>query len=625
MILSCQDINIAFGTNVVLEKVSFLIEEKEKAAIIGVNGAGKTTMFKILMGELHQDSGTISLAKDASLGYMAQIVDFSKDDCIYDEMLKVFSKIINLESKMREFESLMSTKSGAELEQLMEEYSHTSHEFEERKGYEYKSRIRGVLKGLGFSEDEFSQKLSLLSGGEKTRVSLAKILLTEPDLLLLDEPTNHLDVSSIEWLEEFLKTYPNSCLIISHDRYFLDKIVTKIIEIENRKSVVYNGNYTYFAHKKHVDREIALKHYFNQQKDIKRQEEVITKLRSFNREKSIKRAESREKLLDKVERIERPEDSPDKMRINLNPKRSSGFDVLTVSDLQKSFDDFLLFKNVSFDIKKPEKVALIGPNGVGKTTLFKILLDSIRSDGGKVVLGSNVSIGYYDQHHDNIDRYKTIFNEILDSYPRLTVLEIRNALAAFMFTGDDVSKTIETLSGGERGRVALVKIMLGNANFLVLDEPTNHLDIHSKEILEDALRGYGGTVLYISHDRYFINNTADKIIELSKNGARTFYGNYDYYLEKKSIFYEEVKESEIIKSDWKLKKERDAEERKNRNQIQKMETEIENLEAQIAELDARLLSDSVNSDVKLTTELYEKKILLEDELSVVYEKWSELV
>lgn len=631
MIFSCSNITKSFNAEVILNEVTFGIEEKEKVAIIGVNGAGKSTLFKIITGELSADSGDITIPKDVKIGYFSQNLEINSDKTIYEELLTVFEPLLKIEADLRAIEAKMADLKGEELSLLMKRYSSLSAEFERKNGYEYQSRLRGVIKGLGFSNEEFDQPINQLSGGQKTRVALGKLLLSSPDILLLDEPTNHLDIDSINWLEDFLRAYQGSVIIISHDRYFLDKIVTKVMEIENKKLTVYNGNYTYYSAKKEKDREVQLKHYINQQKEIAKQQEAIQKLRSFNREKSIKRAESKEKQLQKMELTNKPDNLPDSMRLTLKPKHESGNDVLSIKEASKAFDDTLLFKNVSFEIKKGEKVALIGPNGVGKTTLFKIILDKVKADSGIIKLGANVAIGYYDQEHATLDTSKTIFDEISDTYPNLTNLEIRNVLASFVFTGDDIFKPVSALSGGEKGRVALAKIMLSSANFLILDEPTNHLDINSKEILEAALRNYEGTCLYISHDRYFINNTAKKIIELSPNGATQYLGNYDYYIEKTKIAEEieinatsSVKPETSNKIDWKKQKEEQAEQRKKEAKIKKTEEEISILEEKIQALDEELAKEEVYTSPDLAKQHFEEKSQLEEKLTVLYEEWEEL-
>lgn len=628
MILSCNDIKKSFGVKNILSNISFNINEKDKVALVGVNGAGKSTLFKIIVGEISKDSGDINIPKNTKIGYFSQNLNLNENNSLFDELLTVFSQIINMEFKLRELEQKMQIYKNEELNLIIKEYDKISTYLSENNSFDYNSRIKGVLKGLGFTEDDFYKEIKFLSGGQKTRVALGKILLEEPDILLLDEPTNHLDIKSIQWLENFLKSYSKALFIISHDRYFLNKIVNKVIELENTKSTIYNGNYSDYAEKKHIAREIMLRHYLNQQKEIKKQEEVIKKLRSYNREKFVKRAESREKLLDKMEKIEKPDNLPAQMRLSLSPKKESGNDVLIVENLSKSFD-FNLFNNISFDIKKGDKVALIGANGIGKTTLIKMIMEKESINNGSIKLGSNVIIGYYDQEQQNLNLDKTIFDEISDTYPNLKNEEIRNALAVFVFTGDDVFKKISTLSGGEKGRVALAKIMLSNANFLILDEPTNHLDMVSKEILEDALKNYTGTCIYISHDRLFINNTATKVMELTKNKMNIYLGNYDYYLEKceqKEIVSENIKSKEISdnKMDWKAQKEAQAEARKKENAIKKLEQEIENIENKINEANEKLALEEVYTNPYKSKEIYEEKTKLEEELNILYDKWESL-
>ncbi len=637
MIFACKDIQKSYGIDTILEKVSFNIEDREKVAIVGVNGAGKTTVFKIITGEISADGGDIFIKKDASLGYLAQNFVIDKDITIYEEMLSVFNNIMDMEKNLRDMENKMASISEDELPKFMEQYSRISHDFEQLDGYSYKSRIKGVLNGLGFTEEEYNKPLNTLSGGQKTRVHLGKLLLTQPDLLLLDEPTNHLDIESLVWLEDFLRSYPKAVLIISHDRYFMDRIVTKVIEIENRKSTIYEGNYSYYAEQKEINRQIQLKQYINQQKEIKHHEEVIRTLRSFNREKSIKRAESREKALEKIERVEKPESLPDKMRLTLTPRITSGNDVIHAENLSKSFPDKTLFSGVNFDVRRSEKVAIIGPNGVGKSTLFKMLLGQVPYDSGEIKLGTNVNIGYYDQEQQALDESKTIFQEISDAYPNMTNGEIRNVLAAFVFTGDDIFKTIGSLSGGEKGRIALAKIMLSEANLLMLDEPTNHLDMFSKEILENAINSYEGTVVYISHDRYFINRTAERILDLNPYGVTEYLGNYDYYLEKKAEKEREAIEAAIAnpsipspiiesntKMDWKKQKEEQAKERKIQNKIKKLEEEIEKTENKINELSELLFDEKISCDPGKAKDIFDEKTALEEKLEELFEEWGEL-
>lgn len=638
MILSCKDITKSYGTDIILKKINFNLEEHEKAAVVGVNGAGKTTLFKIITDNLSYDDGQLYIPKNTTIGYLEQNVDIRSEKTIYEEMLSVFESIFELEEKLHSMERKMSSLSDSEYSSFMEQYARFQHEFEESDGYSCKSRINGVLKGLGFTEDEYSQQVCTLSGGQKTRVFLGKLLLMKPDILLLDEPTNHLDIDSIQWLEDFLKSYSGACLIISHDRYFLDRTVSKIIDIENGKSSVYNGNYSFFIKQKDAARAAQLKQYANQQREIRHQEEVIKTLRQFNREKSIKRAESREKALERMEKIERPENLPEKMHLRLTPQIQSGNDVVSVEDLSMSFGNNKLFSNVSFEIKRGEKVAIIGPNGIGKSTLFKIILNELKPDFGKVVLGVNVNPGYYDQEHHELDDKNTIFDEIHNAYPNMTNGEIRNVLASFVFTEDDVFKTIGTLSGGEKGRVSLAKIMLSKSNFLILDEPTNHLDMYSKEILEDAINNYDGTVLYISHDRYFIDKTAERTLELSRDGITQYLGNYSYCMEKKA---EKARIEELSKensktpvqsasvhsdskTDWLAQKEEQAKARKKANDIKKVEDEIENTENLIKSLEEKLFDPEISADSGKVKELYEEKVSLEEKLEELYEKWEEI-
>ena len=650
MILSCSNINKSFGITHILKDVSFNIAENEKVAIVGVNGAGKSTMFNIITGELTRDTGDIIYSPKLQLGYMSQMLKLNSSKTIYTELLTVFDDIINMELEIEELSEKMASLTGHDLDTAMKRYSNITEEIEAKDGYSYKSKVRGVIKGLGFENNDFDTPISALSGGQKTRISMAKLLLTAPDILLLDEPTNHLDIESVSWLEDFLKNYKGTVILISHDRYFINRIVTKIVEIENGKAFIYNGNYDFYYTKKEEIREIALKHYVNQQREIKSQEESIKLLRSFNREKSVKRAESKEKSLNKMQKIDAPDNLPDKIKIDLSPKITSGEQVLSVRDVAKSFNEDILFENASFDITKGEKVALIGANGIGKTTLFKIILNSIGAESGKVKLGANVTIGYYDQEQQALNADNTIFDEISNAYPTLKNTEIRNTLAAFVFKNDDVFKTIKSLSGGERGRVALVKIMLSGANFLILDEPTNHLDIFTKNILEESLKEYDGTLIYISHDRYFINNTANKILELTKNGVKTYLGNYDYYLEKKleletpepqpfhvnslNLKSLNLEQKENIlssekqdlnnKENWRKKKEDEANIRKVKNQIKAIELKIEQTEKELENLNSELSLEHIYTDHTKAAPIFAEKEIAENLLLELYEEWEEL-
>ena len=636
MILACQQISKAFGTHQVLKEISFHIEENEKATIVGVNGAGKSTLLKIIMNEMSADEGEVILSKGKTIGYLAQHQDTSSDRTIYEEVLEVKKDIIAMEEKIRKLEKDMKHAGKDELDQLMETYASLTHRFELANGYAWKSEITGVLKGLGFTEDEFQKRISTLSGGQRTRVFLGKLLLSRPDIILLDEPTNHLDMDSIHWLENFLSNYRGSVLVVSHDRYFLDKIVTKVIDLDQGRAVTYRGNYTQYSTKKEAIIEAQIREYENQQREIRHQEEVITKLRSFNREKSIKRAESREKMLEKMEILEKPVTYQPKIRIRLEPSVISGNDVLTIDNLSKSFSERLLFHELHLEIKRGEKVALIGKNGTGKTTILKIINKYLAADTGKIAIGAKVRIGYYDQEQQVLHENKTIFDEISDAYPALTHTRIRNLLAAFLFTGDDVFKPIHSLSGGEKGRVSLAKLMLSNANFLILDEPTNHLDLYSKEILEDAINNYEGTVFYVSHDRYFINKTATRILDLTEQGLINYKGNYDYYLEKKeeglitpdsgSIVSETANETKVSESkeDWKQKKEAQAKARKRANDLKKCEAKIAQLEEELTLLEETMaLPENASSSAKLL-DLTKEQSQKTEELNLLYEQWEEL-
>ena len=640
MILACHNLNKAFGDHLIVRDGSFHVEDREKAALVGVNGAGKSTIFKMIVGELPLDRGDVILTKGKTLGYLAQHQNLDTTNTIYEELKTAKSDIIALEAQIRSIELELKLLSGEELENRLNTYNRLMSEFESKNGYAYESEITGVLKGLGFAEEEFSKRTDTLSGGQKTRVSLGKLLLTKPDILLLDEPTNHLDLNSISWLETYLLNYPGAVLIVSHDRFFLNRVVTKVIEIEHASIRMYDGNYKAYAQKKQMIRDAQLKEYLNQQREIKHQEAVIEKLRSFNREKSIKRAESREKMLSKITPVEKPAEAAKEMHFTLEPSEISGNDVLSIQSLGKRFDSQVLFQDISFEIKRGEHVAVIGDNGTGKTTLLKILNQVIEPDTGSFTLGSKVQIGYYDQEHHVLHNEKTIFDEISDDYPALTNTQIRNTLAAFQFTGDDVYKLIRDLSGGEKGRVSLAKLMLSEANFLILDEPTNHLDITSKEILEHALNEYTGTVLYVSHDRYFINQTATRILELVNQTFVNYIGNYDYYLEKKeeltaayaapitaenpvalSTSQEAPSDSKLS---WQEQKERQAKERKRKNELKKTEDRISVLEERNVEIDELMTQEEVYSNSVKCQELALEKDANNTELEELYEKWEAL-
>ncbi|WP_060931443.1 ribosomal protection-like ABC-F family protein [Lachnoanaerobaculum saburreum] len=635
MILNATNISKSFGSNEIIKDATFLVNEHEKVAIVGVNGAGKTTLLKILTGEESADSGSITLAKDAKLGYLRQINNVDSALSIIDELYTVIEPILNMEKRMSQMQEDMKHLTGSELEELYSSYTALTHSYELMDGYAAKSRVVGILKGLGFEEADFDRKINTLSGGQKTRVFLAKLLLEEPDIILLDEPTNHLDLRSIEWLESYLLNYKGAVIIVSHDRYFLDKIVSKVIDIENGNVQMYLGNYTDFSNKKQMLLDARMKEYMNQQQEIKHQEAVITKLKQFNREKSIKRAESRQKQLEKIERVEAPQTYSENMRLSLDISKESGKDVLTVHNLSKSFDHKKLFWDINFEIKRGERVAIIGDNGTGKTTLLKIINGLLEPDTGEVIYGSNVSVAYYDQEHQVLHMDKTLFDELSDTYPEMTNTQIRNILAAFLFTGEDVYKKIADLSGGERGRVSLVKLMLSKANFLLLDEPTNHLDIVSKDVLENALNNFPGTVCYVSHDRYFINKTATRILDLTENRLLNYIGNYDYYIEKREAVEEaanltsteqaekpaDVSES---KKEWIDNKTALAQKKKIKNALNKCEKEISEIEDKLQSIDEEFANPENASNVGKLMELQKQKESLEKRLDKLMEDWEEL-
>ena len=635
MILACQNISKSFGTDEIIKNASFHIEENEKAAIVGINGAGKSTLLKIIMQKIDADEGTVTVAKGKTIGYLAQHQEQDSDKTIYEEVLSVKQPVIEMEKRLRAMEDAMNGCDADEMEKLLADYNKLNHEFELQEGYAYKSEVTGVLKGLGFGEEDFDKKMSELSGGQKTRVALGRLLVTKPDIILLDEPTNHLDMNSIAWLETYLMNYKGAVIIVSHDRYFLDRVVTKVIEVFQHRVSVFLGNYSDYAVKKKSAREALLRQYYNQQREIKHQEEVITKLKSFNREKSIKRAESREKMLDKMERLEKPVEDNTDIHITLEPNIVSGNDVMKVEGLAKQFDGNYLFSGIDFEIKRGERVALIGNNGTGKTTMLKIINGLIAPDGGEVRLGTNVHIGYYDQEHHVLHMEKTLVEEISDDYPYLNNTQIRNVLAAFLFTGDDVFKRIGDLSGGERGRVSLAKLMLSEANFLILDEPTNHLDITSKEILESALNQYTGTVFFVSHDRYFINQTATRILDLTGKTVINYIGNYDYYLEKReeqTALHVTARQTETrvpektsaVKMDWEQQKKEQARIRKQENAIKKVEADIEAKEQAIAEIDEKLADPEIATNSAKLNELGSLRAKEQEALDELYEQWETL-
>ncbi len=634
MILNVVHIQKAFDGKEILKEVSFPVEDHEKAALVGVNGAGKSTLLKIIMKELDPDSGEVVLSRDRTIGYLAQHQNVIGDMTIYETLLEVKKDVLELDRKIRASEKRMASLTGEELASEMADYARMQEAFDRANGYAYRSEVTGVLKGLGFTEEDFNKEVRTLSGGQKTRVALGRLLLTSPDIILLDEPTNHLDMHSIEWLEGYLINYKGAVLIVSHDRYFLNRVVTKVIEIERGESHVYHGNYDDFSTKKEQLRKAAYAAYVNAERERAHQEAVITKLRQFNREKSIKRAESREKMLAKMDMPDKPQELDDEMKLRLIPSKESGNDVLTVEGLSKGFEGMPLFENVDFEIRKGEHVALIGNNGTGKSTMLKIINDVLAPDAGRVTFGANVTVGYYDQEMQVLDSSKTIFDEISDDYPTLTNTRIRTTLAAFLFTNDDVFKLIGDLSGGERARVSLCKLMLGNANFLILDEPTNHLDITSREVLESAIRSYEGTVFYVSHDRYFINRTATRILDLTHKQLLSYGGNYDYYLEKKEAVetaclaipkeVEDGKEESSSKASWKEQKAMEAARRKKENAIARAEKTIADLEKRDRELDELLQDPSIGTDLPRLTELSKEKEEIAAKLEIAYEEWENL-
>ena len=637
MILSCHGISLAYGTEVILEDVSFHIEEHEKAAIIGINGAGKSTLLDIISGQLTPDAGEVTISKGKSLGYLQQFQESDSDLTVYEALLEVRRDVLAIYDKLRHLEQDMKHAQGSELEEMLASYDRLNHRFEQENGYAVQSEVTGILKGLGFAESEFGKKISTLSGGQKTRVSLGRILLKKPDIIMLDEPTNHLDLHSIAWLEGFLQNYPGTVIIVAHDRYFLDKVVSKVVEIENHHARMYRGNYTVFAEKKKQLREEQLRAWMNQQQEIRHQQAVIDKLRSFNREKSIRRAESREKMLDKIVPVEKPLQVDEYMHLSLTPDIQSGNEVMHIENLSKGYENQMLFKELYIDVRRSEKVAIIGDNGTGKTTILKIINRLVPPDTGLIRFGSNVHIGYYDQEQQNLNPDKSIFDEISDSWPMMDNTRIRSVLAAFLFTGDDVFKMIRDLSGGERARVSLAKLMLSDANFLILDEPTNHLDIASREILENAVSAYSGTVLYVSHDRYSINRTATRILELSKNGLAGYEGNYDYYLEKKetpsfssssgvSVAESSDNEGTIssAKLDYHQQKQEAARKRKLESRIAKTEARIDEIDTRLAEIDELLTHEEVYTDPEKLLPLTKEREELDNEQLSLMQTWEDL-
>ena len=636
IILSCNNLTKSFGVESILENISFTVNEGDKIGVIGVNGTGKTTLFKIISGIYGYDSGEIYTSKDCEIGYLEQNTNFYSDNTIFTEVLEVFSDLIKMEEDLRKMECEISDKSSEnnspDLQKLMDNYSHKLELFQNSNGYGYKSEAKGVLKGLGFNDEELEKPIKILSGGEKTRVLLAKLLLRKPTLLLLDEPTNHLDSDALEWLELFLKQYKGTVILISHDRYFLDQSVNRIFEIHNKKLKAYNGNYSYYVEKSAIDKEIERKTYEDQQKEIKKQEESIERLKAYGREKHLKRARSKEKALSKIEVLDRPDGERKRAKIKFIPAVESGNDVLAVRDVEMSFPDKVLFKDLNLDIYRGEKVALIGPNGAGKSTLFKIIMNEIQPMEGEVKFGTNVNTAYFHQEQKTLNLENSVIDEIWDANPHLTQTEVRNMLGAFLFENEDVFKKISSLSGGERARVAILKLILSQSNFLLLDEPTNHLDIDSKEVLEEALVNYTGTIFTISHDRYFLNKVVDKILVLGENGVTEYLGNYDYYIEKKRQLSEmnkeentETKTKTQLKEEKRKEKEQREIERRSKNKIKKLEDDIEQTEKKIAGLDMMLCQEEIYSNPEKSKEVNLEKAELEDKLASLYEKWEQIM
>ncbi|UPA30349.1 ABC-F family ATP-binding cassette domain-containing protein [Terrisporobacter glycolicus] len=636
IVLSCNNLYKSFGIDSILENICFTVNEGDKIGIIGINGTGKTTLMKIISGEYGYDEGDIYTSKDCEIGYLQQNTNFLSNNTILEEVLTVFKPLIDMENYLRELEHKIAEEGSKDnspiLEKLMNDYSHVLEDFASKNGYGYKSEAKGVLKGLGFKDDDMDKPINILSGGEKTRVLLGKLLLKKPTLLLLDEPTNHLDSEAIEWLEFFLKQYKGTVMLISHDRYFLDQVVDRVFEIHNKKLKSYNGNYSKFIELSKVEKELELKKFEDQQKDLKRQEESIERLKAYGREKHLKRARSKEKALDKIDVLDKPEAYRKKAKIQFNPSISSGNDVLHVEDLSMAYDERILFKGVNFDIYRGEKVALIGPNGIGKSTLFKIVMNELTPICGDFKLGTNVNVSYFHQEQKTLNLDNTIIDEIWDSNEKLTQTEIRNMLGSLLFEDEEVFKKISTLSGGERARIAILKLILSKANFLLLDEPTNHLDIDSKEVLEEALENYTGTIFTISHDRYFLNTVVDKILVLGEDGITEYLGNYDYYINKKreseemsAIVEIEEKTKTQLKEEKRKEKEQREKEKKNKYKIKNIEQEIEELETKIEELDNLLCQEEVYSNPDKSKEVSQEKITFEDKLSSLYETWEELV
>lgn len=635
IVLSCNNVSKAYVVDNIIENISFTINDNERVGLIGLNGAGKTTLFNILTEYLEPDSGEIYKAKGKKLGYLKQNTNIESNMSIMDEMLTIFDDVIKLEESLHNLSHKISSfterDNQEDLAELMDSYSKMSEQFEEKEGYSFKSLIKGVLRGLGFSDGEFDKPINLLSGGQKSRVMLAKLLLEKADILLLDEPTNHLDINAISWLEKYIKDFKGAVIIISHDRYFLDNTVGRVFLMENKSLKAYNGNYSEFMRKRKTELEQELRQYDEYEKEIERQEEMIKRLHAYGSKRNIRQAFSRQKALDKIKKMDKPTVDSKRVKLKFTPKVKSGKDVLSVENLSVSYNEYQVFNNIQFNIYKGERVGIIGPNGIGKSTLLKIIANKLTEFSGTVSIGHYVHIGYYDQEQTNLDNESTVIDEIWDFNPELNYYDIRTMLAQFLFNGDDMYKIISDLSGGEKGRLSLLKLMTSNANFLLMDEPTNHLDIDSKEVLEDALLNYEGTVLVVSHDRYFLNKVANKIYDMSKDGAFQYLGNYDYYLQKKAELEEEDEDVVVSKTKTQLnaEKKKEREHIKDRQQREKilrtLEEEIEMHENKISELELALCQPSTYSDKVLIIELNEKLNTYKSNLEILYTQWTEIL